>query len=90
MKKRICLTVDEDVLSGLKQIPRGVSISEVVNWVLKAMIEDVKPNGMSEKEFLKYMDNDPRGREVRAYLQDKLGHIVEKGKVVKHKLRRGK
>lgn len=76
MKKRLNLTIDEDVHEGLKNLPRGVSISEVVSWILRAMVEDVKPGGMSEEEFFEFMDNDPRGHEVREYLREKLGPIV--------------
>lgn len=86
MKKRVSFTVDKDVVETLKKVPREVSISEVVNWVLRSVFEDVKPNGMSEDEFIRFMDSDPRGREVRKFLQDKLGPIIEKGRKVKEKV----
>lgn len=86
MKKRVSFTVDEDVIERLKKVPREVSISEIVNWVLRAMFEDVRPGGMSEEEFIRFMDSDPRGREVRKFLQDKLGPILEKGREVKEKV----
>ncbi len=70
MKKRVTFTVDEDVYEGLKQVPRGVSVSEIVSWLLRAVITDIQ--GMSDEEFKKFMENDPRGKEVRNYLQDKL------------------
>lgn len=90
MKKRVSFTVDEDVIERLKKVPREVSISEIVNWVLRAMFEDVKPGGISEEEFIKFMDNDPRGREVRKFLQDKLGPIIEKGRKAKEKVTKAK
>ena len=70
MKKRVAFSVDEDVYDGLKQDPRGISVSEVVNWLLRALITDIQ--GMPDEEFRKFMENDPRGKEVRKYLQDKL------------------
>jgi hypothetical protein len=70
MKKRVAFSVDEDVYDGLKQVPRGISVSEVVNWLLRALITDIQ--GMPYEEFRKFMENDPRGKEVRKYLQDKL------------------
>jgi hypothetical protein len=87
MRKRLNLTVSGDVYEDIKflPMPRGVSISELVSWILKAMAEDVKPGGMSEKEFIKYMDSDPRGREVRKYLQDKIGPILERAEGVRQK-----
>ena len=87
MRKRLNLTVDEDVYEDIQSLsmPRNVSISEIVTWVLRAMAEDVKPGGKSEDEFIKFMDNDPRGKEVRKYLQDKIGPILDKvGKGKKH------
>lgn len=76
MKKKLTLTIDPEVYDSLKHLPRGVSISEVVSWMLRAMVEDVKPGGMTEDEFLKFMDNDPRGHEVREYIREKLGPLV--------------
>ena len=70
MKKRVAFSVDEDVYDGLKQVPRGISVSEVVNWLLRALITDIQ--GMPDEELRKFMENDPRGKEVRKYLQDKL------------------
>ena len=33
---------------------------------------------MSDEEFRKLMDNDPRGKEVRKYLQEKLLPVLDK------------
>jgi hypothetical protein len=76
MKKRICLTVDEYVYEGLKNVPRGVSVSEMVSWFLRGIIEEVTPGGMSPEEFVKLMDNDPRGKEVRQHIKRTLGPIL--------------
>ncbi|OGW47347.1 MAG: hypothetical protein A2Y66_01035 [Nitrospirae bacterium RBG_13_41_22] len=76
MKKRVTFTVDEDVYEGLKDVPRGVSVSEVVSWMLRALITDIQ--GMSDEDFKKLMDSDPRGKEVRKLLQKKLGPVVDK------------
>jgi predicted CopG family antitoxin len=90
MKRKLTLTIDGDVYEQMGELPRKVSISEVVSWVLRAMIEDVKPNGMSEDDFIKFMDNDPQGREVRKLLQEKIGPIIEKGKLIKNKVNSAK
>jgi len=76
MKKRVTFSVDEDVFEGLKEVPRGVSVSEIVSWFLRAIITDIQ--GMSDEEFRKFMDNDPRGKEVRKYLQEKLLPVLDK------------
>ncbi len=78
MKRKLTLTIDEDVYDWLGELPRKVSISEVVTWILRGMIEDVKPGGMSNEEFIKFMDSDPRGKDVRKYLQEKLGPMFDK------------
>ena len=76
MKKRVTFSVDEDVFEGLKEVPRGVSVSEVVSWFLRAIITDIQ--GISDEEFRKFMDSDPRGKEVRKYLQEKLLPVLDK------------
>ncbi len=76
MKKRVTFTVDEDVYEGLNKMPRGVSVSEMVSWFLKALITDMQ--GMSDEEFKKLMESDPRGREVRKYLRKKIGPAFDK------------
>ena len=76
MKKRVTFSVDEDVFEGLKAVPRGVSVSEIVSWFLRAIITDIQ--GMSDEEFRKFMDSDPRGKEVRKYLQEKLLPVLDK------------
>ncbi len=37
MKKKLNLTIDEDVYYSLDDFPRRVSISEIVTWVLRGM-----------------------------------------------------
>lgn len=76
MKRKLTLTIDPDVYDQLGELPRKVSISEVANWMLKALITDIR--GMSDEEFKKLMESDPRGREVRAYLKDKLGPFLNR------------
>lgn len=76
MKKKLTLTIDEDVYELMGELPRKVSVSEIVTWVLKGIITDIQ--GMSDEEFRKLMDSDPRGREVHAFLKDKIGPFVDK------------
>lgn len=76
MKKKLTLTIDEDVYDQLGELHRKVSVSEIVTWVLKAVITDIQ--GMPDEDFKKLMDSDPRGKEVHAYLKDKLGPLVDR------------
>lgn len=89
MRKKITLSIDSEAYDGIKELPKKVSISEVVSWVVRSMVEGVKPNGMTPDEFIDYMDRDKRGREVRQYLKEKLGPILGpkelKGKLKKRR-----
>lgn len=76
MKKKLTLTIDDDVYDALGELPRKVSISEVVSLLLKAMVADIQ--GMSDKEMAEYLDSDPRRKEVRQYLKEKLGPVFDK------------
>ncbi len=98
MKKRLAITIDEDVLSELEQLPRKVSISEVITWVVKAALQDIKAGReLSAKELQEWMDSTPEGRDFRKRLQEhwgatieKIDNTVEKAKrIVKPKKKRG-
>jgi predicted CopG family antitoxin len=75
MKRKLTLSIDEEVYEQLGEIPRKVSISEVVSWMLKALVTDIK--GMSDEDFRKFIESDPRGKEVRKYLQEKMGPLLD-------------
>ena len=76
MKKKLTLTIDDDVYDSLGELPRKVSISEVVSLFLKAMVSDIQV--MSQKELSQYLDSDPRRKEVRDYVIEKIGPLVNK------------
>ena len=76
MKKRLNLTIDKSIHDEIGELPRKVSISEMVSWILKCLVEGVKLDGMTSKEFINYMDKDVRGRIVRQYLKEKIGPIL--------------
>ena len=76
MKKKLTLTIDDDVYDSLGELPRKVSISEVVSLFLKAMVADIQ--GMSQKELSENLDSDPRRKEVRDYVIEKIGPMVNR------------
>ncbi len=76
MKKKLTLTIDDDVYDSLGELPRKVSISEVVSLFLKAIVADIQ--GISQKELSGYLDGDPRRKEVRDYLREKLGTTFDR------------
>ena len=79
MKKRLAITIDEDVLNELEQLPRKVSISEVITWVVKAALQDIKAGReLSAKELQEWMDSTPEGKDFRKRLQEQFGSTVER------------
>ena len=42
VKKKLTLSIDEDVYDKLGEIPRKVSVSEVTSWFLKMFVEEIK------------------------------------------------
>ncbi len=89
MKKRLNLTIDDDVYESLGEIPRKVSVSELVNWLLKVFVAELKAGReLTGDELIKLTDSIPGGRDFRIRLQDQYGeklervqHLVEKAKV---------
>ena len=53
MKKRATFTIDEDVFNRLKLLPRGISMSEFVNDMLKGLV-NVLHVGMSPEEIAEF------------------------------------
>ncbi len=76
MKKKLTLTIDDDVYNSLGDLPRRVSVSEVVSLFLRAVVADVQ--GMSDDEFKEYLESDPRRKEVREYVKEKIGPFFDK------------
>ena len=81
MKKRVTFTVDEDVYNNLQSVPRGVSVSEVINWVLKEMVEDIKKGReLTQEEFDEWIESTPEGRDYRERFLNKYGHLFQRMK----------
>jgi hypothetical protein len=79
VKKRVTFTVDEDVYEGLQQIPRGVSVSEIVSWLLKALIEDLKKGReLTQEEFDKWLEGTQEGMDFRDRFIKKYGHLFKR------------
>ena len=79
MKKRVSFTVDEDVYDDLQAVPRGVSVSEVINWILKSMIQDIKKGReLTQEEFDQWIESTPEGRDYRERFLNKYGHLFKR------------
>ncbi len=64
MKRKITLTIDSDVYDELIELPRKVSVSETVNWILKMMLEELKAGrSLSKEELRAYLARTPEGKD---------------------------
>ncbi|BCB97354.1 hypothetical protein JZK55_22760 [Dissulfurispira thermophila] len=73
-KGRLALTVDYDVLKALEQLPRKLSISEVITWIVRAALQDIKAGReLSAKELQEWIDSTPEGKDFRRRLQEQWG-----------------
>ncbi len=88
MKKKITLSIDPDVYDALNDLPRKVSVSELVNWVLKAMLQDInKGKELTSEELREYVRQTPEGRDFLersdAYLAPKFDKILDEIEKIK-------
>ncbi len=79
MKKRMTITIDEDIYDALQELPRKVSISEVLTWIVKAAFQDIKAGReLSSDELKQWMDSTPEGKDFRDRLNEHWGPGIEK------------
>lgn len=68
-KKRIAISVDDDVYDGLKMVPRGVSVSQMVNFVLRAAFKefmaDLTMKPWTQEDFEEWVKKDPQLKKTR-------------------------
>ena len=74
-RHRTAFMIDKDLYAGLKEVPRSVSMSDVVNYLLKFAIDELKkfPKGMTDEEIREWRRKDPKRLEVLTYLRDDIG-----------------
>ena len=83
MKKRLNLTIDDDVYESLGEIPRKVSVSELVNWLLKVFVAELKlGRQMTGDELVELTDDMPGGRDFRRRMKDQYGPKLEKAQTL--------
>lgn len=79
MKKRMTITIDSDVYDYLQELPRKVSLSEVITWSLRSALQDIKAGReLTSKELQKWIDSTPEGRDFRERLREHWGPTIEK------------
>ena len=79
MKKRINLTIDADLYDSLNELPRRVSVSEVLSWTLKMVVDEFKMGReMTKPELDAWLQNRPGGRDYQERLREHWGPRIEK------------
>ena len=78
MKKRINLTIDDDLYADLGRLPRSVSVSEVTTFLLKCYMETIKRGReVNDEEFDRIIEG-MGGEDFKARMRMSLGPAVEK------------
>ena len=68
MKKRATFTIDEDVFERLRMLPRGISVSEFVNDMLKGLV-NVLHVGMTPDEMAEFESDPLENLSVRGWVE---------------------
>lgn len=90
MKKRINLTLDEDVYNVLGELPRKVSVSELVNWLLKVFIAELKAGReLTDDELIELTDSMEGGKDFRMRMKAQVGPKLEKARHLIDKAKKG-
>ncbi|MGO9014850.1 MAG: hypothetical protein ACLQF0_07705 [Dissulfurispiraceae bacterium] len=90
MRKKLTLTIDADVYDMIKDLPRKISISEVVSFILKAMYQDLKKGReLTQEEFEVWAKSSPELADIRERMREhwgsgirKIDEVVEKVKTI--------
>jgi predicted CopG family antitoxin len=79
MKKRITLTIDEEVYEKLQDMPKRVSISEVVNYLIDAFIEEVKRgHSMNQQELKEWIEGTEDGRDFKIRFIEQYSPVLQR------------
>lgn len=79
MKKRMTISIDEDIFDFLQDVPRKVSLSEVITWSVKSMFQDIKAGReLTSKELQAWMESTPEGQDFRERLREHWGPGIDK------------
>jgi predicted CopG family antitoxin len=92
MRKKLTLSIDEDVYNELKLVPRGFSVSEFVSFMLRAMLKEVGGQFPTQEDFEAWARSKPELKKVREGVREAWGPPVwsatEKVVATKEKVRK--
>ena len=78
MKKRINLTIDDDLYADLDGLPRSLSVSQVATFLLKCYMELIKKGQDLNDEELDAIIESMGGEEFKARLRKGVGPTMDK------------
>jgi predicted CopG family antitoxin len=79
MRKKLTLSIDDDVYEGLQEVPRKFSVSDFVSFMLRGMLQEFKKGRIfNEEEFEKWINSDPELKRIRAGIREAWGPTVWK------------
>ena len=91
MRKKLTLSIDEDVYEKLQFVPRGFSVSEFVSFMLRGMLREVGSMGMSQEQFEEWVKSDPELKRIREGIREAWGPtlnpVIEKMEAVTDNLK---
>jgi hypothetical protein len=80
MRRKLTLSVDDDVYEGLQEVPRKFSVSDFVSFMLRGMLHEFKGGRIAfdQKEFEKWIKSDPELKRIREGIREAWGPTVWK------------
>jgi predicted CopG family antitoxin len=80
MRRKLTLSVDDDVYEGLLEVPRKFSVSDFVSFMLRGMLQEFKGGRIAfdQKEFEKWVKSDPELKRIREGIREAWGPTVWK------------
>ncbi len=94
MRKKLTLSIDDDVYEGLQEVPRKFSVSDFVSFMLRGMLQEFKGGRIAfdQKEFEKWVKSDPELKRIREGIREAWGPTVwkvgDKVKAVKENIQK--
>lgn len=93
MRKKLTLSIDDDVYEGLQEVPRKFSVSDFVSFMLRGMLEEFKKGRIfDQEEFEKWINSDPELKRIREGMREAWGPTVwktgDKVKAVKEEVKK--
>lgn len=79
MKERMTISIDKEIYDTLQVLPRKVSLSEVISWIVKATLQDIKTGReLTSRELKDWIEKTPEGKDFRDRLIECWGPGIDK------------